>query len=233
MTALRDDLAPRLRPRYFVGVEEQAVLAIQDDDASATRPDVTVATTPPEAGQIRDTATAYIVPAPITVLLPDTVRLVYLEVRTANGDRLVTAIELLSPFNKRPGTGRQAYERKRQRLLADGANFVEIDLLRGGLPMPIAAPIPRTDYRMLVSPASERPRATLYAFDVTQPVPPVPVPLLPGDEPPLVDLGALRHGLYDRAGYDLRIDYRSEPEPPLRADVRAWLDALLHEQGLR
>ena len=233
ITALRDDLAPRLRPRYFVGVEERAVLAIEDDDASATRPDVTVATTPPEAGGIQEAAAAYAVPAPIVVLLPDTVRLVYLEVRTTDGDRLVTAIELLSPFNKRPGRGRQSYERRRGRILASGAHLVEIDLLRAGRPMPLANPIPATDYRILVSPAPERPRATLYAFDLTQPIPPIPVPLLPGDEPPRVDLGAVLHALYDRAGYDLRIDYRSGPEPPLRTDVRAWVDDLLREHGLR
>jgi hypothetical protein len=39
--------------------------------------------------------------------------------------------------------------------------------------------------------------------------------------------------LYDRAGYDLRVDYRSDPAPPLEGDDTAWAGALLCEAGLR
>lgn len=35
-------------------------------------------------------------------------------------------------------------------------------------------------------------------------------------------LNDLLHALYDRAGYDLRVDYRSAPEPPLDEEDAAW-----------
>ncbi|MBI2875845.1 MAG: DUF4058 family protein, partial [Candidatus Tectomicrobia bacterium] len=73
----------------------------------------------------------------------------------------------------------------------------------------------------------------LYVFGVRQPIPTFPLPLRPGDEEPWVDLNGLLHGLYDRAGYDLRVNYTGEPEPPLDEPDAAWADALLREQGLR
>ena len=58
----------------------------------------------------------------------------FVEIRDLdNQDNLVTCIEVLSPTNKRPGTsGWYEYERKRSLFIQGAANFVEIDLLRGG-----------------------------------------------------------------------------------------------------
>jgi hypothetical protein len=63
----------------------------------------------------------------------------YLEIYELHPERrLVTCIEALSPSNKRYGTpGWHQYVRKRQAYLAGAANFVEIDLLRGGRRMPM------------------------------------------------------------------------------------------------
>ena len=43
IVALRDDLAPRLRPRYYVAVEERTVRLTPEDLAFTVRPDVAVA----------------------------------------------------------------------------------------------------------------------------------------------------------------------------------------------
>ncbi len=51
---------------------------------------------------------------------------------TSTGNRVVTAIELLSPSNKLPGPDRLAYLRKGQAYLEAGVNLVEIDLVRAG-----------------------------------------------------------------------------------------------------
>src|SRR4029077_8418734 len=65
---------------------------------------------------------------------------------------LVTCIEVLSPSNKRRGTeGWQQYERKRQAMLLGRANFIEIDLLRGGDKMPMLTPWPASPFTLLVS----------------------------------------------------------------------------------
>ncbi len=84
-----------------------------------------------------------------------------------------------------------------------------------------------------MSDAARRPRAGLLGFGLEQAIPPFHVPVLPGDERPTLALGALLHALYDRAGYDLQIDYHREPVPPLRPAAVAWADGLLRAAGRR
>ena len=48
---------------------------------------------------------------------------------------------------------------------------------------------------------------------------------LPEDEEPRLDLNHLLHALYDRAGFDLRIDYGTPPVPPLTDADAAWAAA--------
>lgn len=50
-----------------------------------------------------------------------------------NGNKVVTAIEVLSPWNKAPGKLNEVYRRKLDHYLAAGVSVVEIDLLRGTL----------------------------------------------------------------------------------------------------
>ncbi|MEZ4661590.1 MAG: DUF4058 family protein [Caldilineaceae bacterium] len=53
------------------------------------------------------------------------------------------------------------------------------------------------------------------------------------DEEPIVELNGILHELYDRAGYDLRINYRTEPIPPFEGDDVVWIDQLLRAAELR
>ena len=79
----------------------------------------------------------------------------------------------------------------------------------------------------------QRPSGDLYSFNVRQPIPDFPLPLQPDDEEPLIELNRILHDLYERAGYDLRINYRGSPMPPLEGEDAAWADALLRDAGLR
>lgn len=168
--------------------------------------------------------------AVVELPIPDLARETYLEVRDRD-DRVVTVLEILSPANKEPGEGREVYLRKRQKVLDSLTNFVEIDLLRGGQPMVTAPESEGAHYRILVSRGHTRPWADLYYFTVRDPIPDLPIPLHEGEEEPTVALNDLLHALYDRAGYDLRVDYRSAPEPPLDEEDAAWADALLRKRG--
>jgi hypothetical protein len=112
-------------------------------------------------------------------------------------------------------------------------NLVEIDLLRDGTPMAMA-PMPESDYRVLVSSEWDRPQARLYAFGIRQALPTIPVPLQWGDEEAALPLGQLLGEIYDRARYDLSVDYRRDPpEPRLSGADAAWMDGLLREKGRR
>ncbi len=74
----------------------------------------------------------------------------YLEIRQAGTGRVVTVLELLSPKNKRAGTGRDNYNAKHTKILASQTHLVEIDLLRAGESPPVSVQV-NSDYRILVS----------------------------------------------------------------------------------
>src|SRR3954453_17197991 len=59
-----------------------------------------------------------------------------IEIRDRPSRELVCRIEVLSPWNKRPGPCRDQYLAERRRVLTSPAHLVEIDLLRGSEPMP-------------------------------------------------------------------------------------------------
>lgn len=236
--ALHDDLGARLPAKYYVAVEERAYLTTYDDPYFV-HPDLAVGRA--GGGQASEAAALYQTarqaqppdsarPAGVQVVFVPSPREMherYLEIRRAGTDEVVTVIEVLSPGNKGPGEARSAYEDKRMRVLDSPTHLVEIDLLRSYAPMPVA-PEPRgAHYRILVSRAHERPKAWLYAFSVRQPIPEFPVPLDRGDPEPVVRLGHLLAGLYDRARFALRVDYSKPPIPPLDDDDATWAAQLL------
>jgi hypothetical protein len=161
------------------------------------------------------------------VPMPDGLHKTYLEVRRRTSWDVITVLELLSASNKQPGRGRRLYLRQRQRVLPSPTHLVEIDLCPGGTSMPIIAPAIRSDYRILASRSDGRPDATLYPFGLWDPIPAFSVPLHGGATEPRVDLEQRLMTCYGRAAYHLRIDYRLDAIPPLRADDRDWACALV------
>ena len=229
---IADDISPQIRPNYYVALEERVYVAEHGESEFIGRPDVTVvgrSETRAETSSTRRDSSVRTVQVPY----PDEVRETYLEVRETSTDFVVTVMEILSPSNKRPGRGRILFEDKRMDVLATRTHLVEIDLIRAWEPMHIIGNGIASDYRILVSRGNHRPNATLYTFGVRQPIPTFPLPLRRDDDGPVVNLGELPHDLYDRAGYDLRIDYSTEPEPPLSASDAAWADELLRQKERR
>lgn len=88
--------------------------------------------------------------------------------------------------------------------------------------MSLSREMPRSDYRILVSPESKRPTAYLYPFNLRDPISTVPLPLLPGDPEPTMELNSIMHGMVERARYDLRLKYARAPIPPLSEGDAAW-----------
>jgi len=202
IAALADAMTPLVAPRYYVGLERRAYLLKPDDLVLIGVLDVDV----PMAEEVGET---------------------FLEVHEVANGRLVTLLELLSPVNKLSTQGRDDYERKRLAVFRSRTNLVEVDLLRAGEPMPVVGGPAAGDYRILVSRGESRPRSQLYPFGLRDPIPPFPLPLLPGDPEPAIDLGAVLHALYDRARFDLRLDYARPPVPPLDEPDAAWARGLL------
>jgi hypothetical protein len=237
MVAIADSLSPRLRPKYRVAIEKRVyTISTNDSEESllvgiadvAVFPGVSAA--PPVRSSGQSTAT---LPIQVAVPIPEEVQERYLEIREVASGRVITVVEILSPKNKRSGEGRAAYEKKRQQILSSATHLIEIDLLRGGTPMPLLGALPPMTYYILVSQANQRPRADLYPFTLQDSIPIFTVPLVAGEATPEVDLQVLLHEVYDRASLDLVIDYRQPPFPNLSAEDAGWADQLLKQQGLR
>jgi len=239
IVAIADEIALPLRPNYYVAVEKRTYMAEPDDSVLVGIPDVSVFSKSAvnRQGDESQSATAVLPSAsePLTVTVPlmEEMQERYLEIREVKTGVVITTLEVLSPKNKRAGEGRDAYLRKRQKVLASLTHLVEIDLLRAGKPMPIQGNAPSADYRILVSRGDRRPTAQLYAFSLRDPIPKFPLPLKIEDAEPLVNLNEILNGVYERAGFDLRIDYTQPLQPPLTEEEMAWVDGLLREAGLR
>lgn len=225
---LREVLAPQLRPRYVVRAEHH--LYLYESPAPHTplaRPDIVVDENR-TVGQLVNTAATTDLVAPAAVQVPvfgDEIHSVYLEVRKPEGGEVVTTIELLSPSNKATGPDREAYWAKIRRVIRSSANFVEIDLLRGGPRMPWAG-LPACDYYALVSRADTRPQADVWPVRLRDRLPEIPIPVRPGEPGGRVDLQALLHHVYDTAGFGDSI-YYGEPDPRLSPADAAWAESLV------
>ena len=110
----------------------------------------------------------------------------WIEIRALSGE-LITAIELISPANKRDG--RVAYIDKRERYRHGGVNVVEIDLVRGGDPLTL---VPghwrrewieqghRLDYEVAVWRTCAY-RTEVYPISMREKLPTLRIPLRPTD----------------------------------------------------
>ncbi|MGF1537310.1 MAG: DUF4058 family protein [Elainellaceae cyanobacterium] len=243
IVALADVLTPQLLPKYQVDIEKRVYSILGINSLFVGRPDVTVQrprTDGAESGTAvaersvapANTAFANTQPLKVKLPIPEEVREAYLEIKEAATQTVITAVEILSPSNKR-GEGREKYQRKRQQVLSSQTNLVEIDLLRDGAPLPLLGEAPQSRYRILVCRASDRPTADLYPFNLAEPIPSFTLPLQSSDQEPTVQLQDLLSSIYDRSGYDYFIDYGTDPLPPLSDNEKRWIDALLKDKGLR
>jgi hypothetical protein len=226
IVSIRRFLTPLLRPRYHVGIEERTYLAVLPPDEQGTGiPDVLITSPQHDPGSTPTAPTVAtsetMQPLVAELPLPEEVTERYLEIRTVPAQQVITVIEIRSPSNKLSREGRAQYKGKRLKVLGSATHLVEIDLLRSGHPFPMKAPS-HNDYRIVISRSQHRPRADIYLFGVRDLIPAFPIPLRPGDTEPILPLNDILHELYDQGGYDLIIDYRQPPQPPLSEADTAW-----------
>ncbi len=235
--SLADELKARLNacigPKYYADVDVHTIFeGVSIAAPRAFYPDVGVYERPelelPQRG-LAATAVA-IPPAPVQRLaVISQARLRAVRVYLTETDELVTSIEILSPYNKRPGEGLEEYRSKRSHLLHSPVHLVEIDLLRGGERpgREVNDPPLDADYILLVNryrAGNEGRISEIWPVALNEPLPVLPIPLLPPDPDVALELNAAIQSVYTRAGYDWRINYqRPVPPPELRPDMAAWL----------
>ncbi len=241
IVAIAEGMNPLLRPKYRMAMEQRVYKDTESNDNSSVLvgiPDNVVfkpsSTKIPSQSSNVAVAPPLVKPIPITLPQSEIIREWYLQVKDVETKEVITVIEILSPKNKQKGEGRKKYLKKREQILMSLTHLIEIDLLRIGesLPMNIQEEM-KTDYRIIISRSNYRPQADLYAFNLPQEIPSIPLPLKPEDQEPIIPLQQLLHDVYERGSYDLAINYQKKTFPELSEKEDTWLDNLLKKQGLR
>lgn len=143
-----------------------------------------------------------------------------------SGNRVVTAIEILSPWNKRSGRGNKSYLKKLDDYLAARVNVVEIDLLRGARD---AMEVSETDlpeqhrspYLVGLRRIDPPKRWFVYPIRLRERLPVIPIPLRPGEADVTLDLQPLIDRVYVAGGHD-DIDYSKPARPALDPGDAEW-----------
>ncbi|MSS72746.1 MAG: DUF4058 family protein [Candidatus Latescibacteria bacterium] len=228
---IRAQLNRLIQPRYFARLTPYVTYEVVEiSEVRGIRPDVGVWGRQPSGQPQSGVATITPAPAESAVPLEIQLELSRVEIRTVGTQQLVTAVEILSPVNKRPGHDAYLdYQRKRRGLLHSAAHLIEIDLLRGGERPSLERPVPPAPYYVVLSRADHRPRVEVWPIQLGDLLPVLPVPLLEPDPDVPLDLGAAVASVYERGAYASQIDYR-QPPPPLSGEETGWLEGLLREK---
>jgi hypothetical protein len=243
---IADQLTAFIGPKYYADIEIQT--ALEKVNITTSRhiiPDTGVYERGPHSPELREPAVPVLTKEPITiseaplkrtVLVAGRTKLRSVKVFVTGTDELVTAIELLSPYNKRRHEGLSIYQEKRERILQSSVHFIEIDFLRGGRRpgQEVNNPPLDTDYVLLVNrnQDGERRISEIWPLAISDPLPVLPVPLLAPDPDAPLDLGLAVREVYRRARYDWRIDYhKPAPLPQLRPPMAEWIRQHLPEVG--
>jgi hypothetical protein len=248
---IASQLALYLSPRYVARVETRFVADVSGGSRRILYPDVDV-TIVHEVQEVKTAYEAQVKTTPpatppsfvLTMTTYPQIELASVAIRDARHNRLVTSIEVLSPVNKR-GKGFVEYQQKRSHVIQALAHLLEIDLLRHGrCPVPLhrlpddfpdekRQLLKEAAYFVFLTRAAYYDEVETWPLRLRDVLPAVPVPLDEPDPDIVLDLGAALRTIYEKAAYDLSIDYSQPPEPPLAGDDAEWADALLREKGLR
>jgi hypothetical protein len=112
--------------------------------------------------------------------------------------------------------------------------LVEIDLLRGGMHTTavaldwLVAKAGPFDYHVSVHRFDQPLDYFVYPSRLSEPLPEIFIPLLPGDGSVALDLQALFEQCYDRGPYQRKVRYlRESVVPPLSAEQWSWASQVL------
>ncbi|MEQ1826616.1 MAG: DUF4058 family protein [Pirellula sp.] len=232
MVYISDQISDQLPSDLQARVEESVMVDL-DESSRWIYPDVQVTELPLATFTSSVAVADAIIAEPTIIPLPNeqpTQR--HIEIVDLNsGNRVVTAIELLSPANKQEEAGRAAYRRKQREYFEGGVNLVEIDFIRSGTFI-VAAPergIPldkRTPYLVCIRRANRPEQAEIISIALNQAVPNFRMPLRATDPDIVLQLQPLLDACYRRGRYG-SIDYSQPPRPKLDDQAAAWAIELL------
>ena len=232
MVYISDQISDQLPSDLQARVEESVSVDL-DESPRWIYPDITVVELPDASAAAAVAVANAVITEPTIIPLPNekpTQR--HIEIVDLNsGNRVVTAIELLSPANKQEEAGRSAYRRKQREYIEAGVNLVEIDFIRTGA-FVVAAPegrIPwdmRTPFIICIRCAYRPEHAEIISVALEQPVPNFRIPLRQTDADAVLRLQPLLDDCYLRGRY-ASIDYTQPSRPKLDDKAAAWAMELI------
>ncbi len=223
---IRNQLQRQLPDPLIARAEE--TVSIDDlgpDRPPSARPDITVVED--QQDELHESAVATLSPvaevAHVQIIDP------------SSGDRVITAIEVLSPTNKLPGEGRKAYRSKQHHFVSAGVNLVEIDFVRVGdwifsVTENALPPEKRTPYMICVFRAVHPYERAFYPLPLRERLPRFAIPLRSQDKDIVLDLQPVIDEAYETGRYD-RTDYRRPLKPPPPPEDVAWASEILRKAG--
>lgn len=220
-------LLPHLQPKYVALLAKRYVIDRGAVGVLGLPPEQRVVYPDVHVVKIGEAAAVYTAVTPPTIELnsdmDEEVPILSLEIRDVAERRLVTVIEILSPVNKR-GDGAREYLDRRHDLLRTRTHLLEIDLLRRGGRIPLEGRYPVAPYYVYLSRFTNRPKTAVWAIQLRDKLPVVPVPLLPPDEDVPLDLQTAVAACFNLVGYERLLNYHEPPPPPdfSEADA-AWV----------
>ena len=226
---LREELNEWLPPRYRAAMQERVVISDVDQPFSKSRyPDVAVLDTPGVGGVAVAARSKHLLVRAPNILTWDVDPITEYSVEildTRFGEKVVTAIEVLSPENKRPGDGMTQFRRKQQEYRRAGVSRVEIDLLRQGrrmfeFPDELLSKEQSKPYYVSICRGAKPGEGELYAIDLRDPLPTIGIPLRPEDPDVALDLQPLIEHVYRTGRFP--IDYTTPCDPPLDGEDAIW-----------
>jgi len=237
MVYVRDQIDEQLPGDLQARIEE-SVSVDQEVGSRWIFPDVKVSERETFLDTVFSVATDVAVAEPVLVPVPnETQTLRHIEIVDRNsGNRVVTAIELLSPSNKVDEAGRNAYRAKQLEYIQGCVNLVEIDLIRSSqfmvaVPQASIANDQRTPYLICVRRVTRRNYAEIYPIPLDESVPSIRIPLRVTDPDVVLQLQPLLDQCYQRGRYG-SIDYSQPPRPSLNSSDQDWAEHLLQEKGV-
>lgn len=234
ITYSRDALLAKLPDDLLARIEERVYVESRGEVVRTIMPDVKIVE---DSAAFGGSGAGAAVAVPIAIdepivlqLEPEHVNEPYIVITDADGNRIITVVEFLSPSNKVEGEGRTSYMKKYRELLAGEVNIVEIDLVRTGewvsLPKRYQVPVKyRTTYRVCVRRNTRPDKVEMYPITLRQKLPAVHIPLRPGEKDVSLDLQPVLDQAYRNGRYD-RIDYTKPCDPPLAGEEAAWATEL-------
>ncbi|MEM6282788.1 MAG: DUF4058 family protein, partial [Chloroflexota bacterium] len=241
---LSDALNEWLPEGYFAKPEESLQIGGYSGEGeplsrSTVRPDVSIMRVPQgDTDSSPDVAIAptFTMPLVIEELEPENklTNVVIYRMEGSSNRQIVTQIELLSPANKRGGSGFGQYRLKRLRVIQTEVNLVEIDYLHHRPPVVEIIPEYPDDERSyphyILTSRLLASKADFYGIGVLAPLPKIALPLV-GEDAVIVDFGAVYNTTLARLReYHTQFDYTTDP-PAIdrysetdRTAIRAFLD---------